>query len=54
MCVYSYVGEDLQDGESDHHRIWLAHAESIEVKSEAVVVFRTSPATTRFPASTCM
>ena len=39
MCVCSYVGEDLQDGESDHDRIWLADAKSIEIEGEAVVVF---------------
>lgn len=29
LCVCSYVREDLQDGESDHCRIWLAHAEFV-------------------------
>ena len=48
VCVS--VGEDLQDGESDLHRIWLVHAKTTQVESEIVVVFRTSPATTRFPA----
>ncbi len=42
MCV----GEDLQDCQSDLHRICLALVESIDLESK-MVVFRTSPATTR-------
>ena len=47
-CVCLYVKSFLQNGESDHHQIWLAHLESVQVESEPIVVSRTSPATTRF------
>ena len=44
--MYLCVGEDLQDGQSDLHRICLTFVESIDLERK-MVVFRTSPATTR-------
>ena len=39
-----------QRRESDLGRIWLAHAEFINLESETVIVFLTSPTMTSFPA----
>ena len=51
MCLSAClsVGAFLKDGESDLDRIWLAHAEFINVESETVVAFLTSPTPTPFP-----
>ena len=50
LSVCPYVRASLEDGESDLGRISLAHAEFIQVESQAAVVFLTSPTTTPFPA----
>ena len=50
LSVCLSVGAFLKDGESDLGRIWLAHAEFINVESETVVAFLTSLTPTPFPA----
>ena len=46
LSVCTSVRAFLKNGESDLSRIWLAHAEFINLESETVVVFLTSPTTT--------
>ena len=50
LSVCPYVRASLEDGGSDLGRIWLAHAEFINLESETVIIFLTSPTTTPFPA----